>query len=82
MAFSDSPKMTLDQVLRLVDQLSADEQEQLRLMLNGKAWGAEWERLSQEIQTKFQADSLPVPTEEEVMAEIKAVRNQRKTERA
>lgn len=82
MALSDSPKITLDQVLRLIDQLPVDDQEQLRLKLNGKAWGAEWERLSQEIQTKFQADGVPVPTEEEVMSEVKAVRNLRKTERA
>ncbi len=82
MAHSDPKKMSLDQVLRLVEQLPADEQEQLRLKLNGKAWGEEWDRLSQKIQDKFQLDGVPFPTEAEVMAEVKAVRNQRKAERA
>lgn len=82
MAHSDPKKMSLDQVLRLVEQLPADEQEQLRLKLNGKAWGEEWDRLAQKIQDKFQLDGVPIPTEAEVMAEVKAVRNQRKAERA
>ncbi len=82
MAHSDPKKMSLEQVLRLVEQLPAVEQEQLRHKLNGKAWGEEWDRLSQKIQDKFQLDAVPVPTEAEVMAEVKAVRNQRKAERA
>jgi hypothetical protein len=36
MAHSKREKMSLEQVLRLVEQLPADEQEQLRLKLNGQ----------------------------------------------
>src|SRR6185369_776591 len=67
MTHSNPDKVSLDQVLRLVEQLPAEEQEQLRLKLNGKAWGEEWDRLSQKIQDKFRADAVPIPTEEEIM---------------
>ena len=82
MANPNPKKMSLDQLLHLVGQLPADQQEQLRLSLNGKAWGEEWDLLSQKIQAKFLADGIPIPTEEEVMAEVKAVRNQRKAQSA
>jgi len=81
MTHSNPDKVSLDQVLRLVEQLPAEEQEQLRLKLNGKAWGEEWDRLSQKIQDKFRADAVPIPTEEEIMNEVKAARNERKAKR-
>jgi hypothetical protein len=75
-------KMSFEQVLLLVEQLPASEQEQLRLRLNGNAWGHDWDALSNRIQAKFQAEGDPIPTEEEVVAEVKAARIQRKKQRA
>jgi hypothetical protein len=77
MAQAQPDKTSLEQVLRLVEKLPLSEQEQLRLQLNGRAWGREWDALSKKIQDKFRADGTSIPTEDEVMAEVKAVKKQR-----
>lgn len=73
-------RITLDQVLKLVDKLSPEEQEQLRKRLSSKTWGQEWRALCKEIdeQNKDQ-DAL---TEEEIVAEVKTIRKELKAERA
>jgi hypothetical protein len=68
----------LNQVLRLVEELSPEQREELRLKLNCKSWGERWETLSERIKARFQADGLPVPTDEEIVADVKAVRNERR----
>jgi len=70
-------KLSFDQVLKLVGKLSPPEQEKLRLELNRKSWGQRFDDLSQTIQARFEA--LGVPVEDEVMAEVKAVRAQRRS---
>lgn len=82
MAQRKPEKLSLDQVLKLVDELSPDEQEELRSKLNRRSWGQRWEQLSKEVQSRFSAAGVPIPTEEEVMAEVKAVRDERKARRA
>ncbi len=74
--------MTLDEVLKLVDQLSPGEQEQLRQNLNTRTWGQRWQELAEKIQARFEAAGTPVPSEEEVIAEVRAVRAERKARRA
>jgi hypothetical protein len=64
---------TLDQVLKLVDTLSLEEQRQLRLKLNAKAWGEKWDTLVSEIREQNKA--LPPLSEEEIFAECKAIKN-------
>ena len=78
MAQPQPEKVPLDQMLKLVDQLSPEEQEELRRELNSKTWGERWDELSNTIRARFIADGTPIPTDEEIMADVKAVRNERK----
>ena len=68
----------LSQVLKLVEKLSPDQQEELRFKLNCKSWGERWETLSERVKARFTADGLPLPTDDEIMADVKSVRNERK----
>lgn len=61
-------KITVDQVLRLVDQLSPEEQGKLRHKLD-ESWSAEWRALLKEVDEQNK-DTLPL-SEEEIMAEVK-----------
>lgn len=78
MAQPQPEKVPLDQMLKLVDQLSPEEQEELRRQLNSKTWGERWDELSNTIRARFIANGTPIPTDEEIMADVKAVRNERK----
>lgn len=75
-------KMTLDQVLKLVDQLSTDEQEQVRKKLSNRSWGQRFQHLCDKVEATRVAKGLPRLSEEEIMAEVKAVREEMKAERA
>ena len=72
-------KVTVDQVLKLVDQLSAEEQGKLRHKLD-ESWSAEWRALLKEVDEQNKGTE-PLP-EEEIVAEMKAVREEMKAERA
>lgn len=72
-------KITVDQVLRLVDQLSPEEQGKLRHKLD-ESWSAEWRALLKEVDEQNK-DTLPL-SEEEIMAEVKDARQEMKAERA
>jgi hypothetical protein len=63
-------KTTLNQVLKLVDQLSPEEREQLSQKLDGRSWGDRWRQLEQEIEQNRIAKGLPPISEEEVYAEF------------
>jgi hypothetical protein len=67
-----------DQVVKLVEQLPSEEQEQLRQKLNSKTWGDRWDELSSKIRARFAADDTPIPTDDEIVAEVRAVREARK----
>lgn len=71
-------KDTLDQILKLVDQLSPIGREQLSQRLNGKSWGDRWRQLEQEIEQNRIAKGLPPMTEEEVYAEFTEHRREKK----
>lgn len=71
---------TLSQVLRLVDQLTPEEVSELRRKLDAKAWKGEWQALINEVDA--QNKRLPPLTEEEIMTEVNAVREEMKAERA
>ena len=75
-------KITVDQILMLVQTLSPDEREEFQRRLDVSTWGEQWDRLSAKIQARFAAAGEPIPTEDEVMAEVKAVRKERKARRA
>ncbi|MEZ4536971.1 MAG: hypothetical protein R3D26_18540 [Cyanobacteriota/Melainabacteria group bacterium] len=74
-------RITLDQVLKLVDKLSPEEQEQLRKKLSNKTWGQQFRQLAEDIERDRIAKGLPRLSEEEIMAEVKAVREEMKAER-
>ncbi len=75
-------KVSLDQVLRLVDQLSSDEQEKVRKKLSGRSWGQRFQQLCNTVEAVRVARGLPRLSEEEIMAEVKGVRDEMKAERA
>jgi hypothetical protein len=64
-------KVTVDQVLNLVDQLSPEEQGKLRHKLD-ESWSTEWRTLFKELDE--QNKDTPPLSEEEIMAEVKAER--------
>lgn len=68
-------KITLDQVLKLVERLSPEEQGRLRHKLD-ESWSAEWKALLKEVEQ--QNKESPSLSEEEIMAEVKAVRKEMK----
>lgn len=72
-------KVTVDQVLKLVDQLSPEEQGKLRRKLD-ESWSAEWRALIKEVDEQNQG--TPPLSEEEIVAEMKAVRRELKAESA
>lgn len=73
-------KVTLDQVLKLVHQLPADEQEKLRGKLNSKSKAERWQALFNKVQS--QSKELPVLSDQEILADVKAIREELKAERA
>ena len=72
-------KISVDQVLILVDQLSPEEQGKLRHKLD-ESWSTEWRALLKEVDVQNKA-TLPL-SEEEIMAEAKHARQEMKAERA
>lgn len=75
-------KTKIDQILNLVQALSPEEKAELQRRLDTSTWGDQWDELSAKIRSRFAAAGEPIPTEEEVMAEVKAVREERKARRA
>lgn len=74
-------KVSLNQVLKLVDQLTPDELLELQRKVNDKTWGQRFRQLADEIERDRVAKGLPCLTDEEIMAEVKAVREEMKAER-
>jgi hypothetical protein len=72
-------QVTLDQVLRLIDKLSPDDQEQLRLKLDRKTRQQEW----RDLVTAVAEDNKGVPplSDEEIAEEVRAVKQARKAQR-
>jgi hypothetical protein len=68
-------KVTVDQLLKLVNQLSPEEQGTLRHKLD-ESWSAEWRALIKEVNEQNK-DTEPL-SEEEIMAEVKAARKEMK----
>ena len=73
---------TVEQILKLVQSLSPEERADLQRRLDAATWGDQWDELSAKIQARFAAAGEAIPTEDEVMAEVKAVREERKARRA
>lgn len=69
-------KVTVEQVLKLVDQLSPEEQGKLRHKLD-ESWSAEWRALIKEVDE--QNKGTPPLSEEEIVTEMKAVRRELKS---
>ncbi len=72
-------KVTVDQVLKLVNKLSPEEQGTLRHKLDA-SWSAEWRALLKEVDEQSKGTS-PL-SEDEIAAEVEAVREEMKAERA
>lgn len=73
-------KNTLNQVLKLVDQLSPDEQERLRVKLNSKSKAERWQALCNKVQN--QCKDLPPLSDEDIVADLKELRQEMTAERA
>jgi len=73
-------KVTVDQVLKLVDQLSDDERRDLYRKLDLKSWGERWRALCSKVDQ--QNKHLEPLTEEEIIHEMKEIRKELKAERA
>jgi len=71
---------TFEQVLRLVDELTPQQREVVRLKLDDKTWGDEWRDLCSEVDERNKGQT-PL-SEEEIVAEIKAIRKELKAKRA
>jgi hypothetical protein len=71
---------TFDQVFKLVEQLSSEEQERLRLRLNSKSRTQRWQALFNKVQD--QSKDLPALSDEEIVADLKEIREELKAERA
>jgi len=78
MAMQKPEDTYFNQVLKLVDHLSPEERKVLRQKLEDKTWGERWDELSNTIRARFIADGTPIPTDDEILAEVKAVRKERK----
>jgi hypothetical protein len=80
MAVPQRKDTPIDQVLKLVDQLSQDEMALLRQKLNMRIWGQKWDQLVESIDKRNQGK--PPMSEEEIMAEVLAAREEMKADRA
>jgi hypothetical protein len=74
MAQPKPDRMIFDQVIKLVDQLTPQEREQLRLRLDFQSWDDAWNSLKQELTEKRSAQGLPPPTDNDIHDEIDARR--------
>ncbi|MBX9878393.1 MAG: hypothetical protein K2Y22_08030 [Candidatus Obscuribacterales bacterium] len=75
MAQSKPEDINLDQVLKLVEQLSPEDQSELRRKLDD-SWSKRWSALVQRIEKR--AKDYPPLSDEEILAEVKAAREARK----
>ena len=73
-------RITLDQVLKLVDKLSPEDQEQIRARLNSKPKMERWQALFNKVQA--QCKDLPQLTDKEIIADMKDIREELKAKRA
>ena len=74
-------KITVDQILKLVQTLSSEERAELQRRLETSTWSEQWDQLSAKIRAQFTAAGEPIPSEEDVIAEVKALRQERKGKR-
>jgi len=73
-------KLSVEQVLELVEWLSPDEQERVRAKLNSKSKAERWEALCRKVQS--QGEALPPITEADILSDMKEIRTELKAERA
>ena len=73
-------QITLEQVLTLVDKLPPTEQEKLRKNLSNRTWGQRWRQLVKDVEED--SKGLPALSEEEIVAEMKAIKDEVRAERA
>ncbi len=73
-------KVTVDQLLQLVNNLSSDDRQELYRRLDLKSWGEKWRALCAKVDA--QSKDLPPLTEQDVFVEMKEIRDELKAERA
>lgn len=74
-------KVSLNQVLKLVAQLTPEELLELQRTVNNKTWGQRFHQLADEIERDRVVKGLSRLSDEEIMTEVKAVREEMKAER-
>ncbi len=75
-----SKKSSLDQLLKLAEQLSPDERDELRRKLNTKSWGDRWDALTQRVRKRV--EKFGPMSDEEIVAEMKAIKQEVWSKRA
>jgi len=80
MALPNPKKPSLNQVLKLVDQLPSEEQEQLRQTMNSKSWAQRWDALAQKV--REQNSHLPPISDEEIANEFMTYREEKRADSA
>jgi hypothetical protein len=80
MAQRQPQRVHFEQVLLLVDQLSGDEQERLRIKLNSRSKAERWQALCNKVQN--QCKKLPPLSDEDLLTDLKEIRAEMKAERA
>ena len=72
--------VSVNQVLQLVDKLSADQREELYRRLDLKIWGENWRALCNKVDR--QTKDMPPLSDEDVVMELKAARDELRDGRA
>lgn len=73
-------KTPLDQVLKLVDQLSPSDRDELRRKLNLRDWGEQWRQLVKDVAEDNKG--LPPLSDEEIAQEVMDYRREQRAKRA
>jgi hypothetical protein len=80
MAQQKPEKPSVDQMLKLAEQLSPDEREELRLKLGTKSWAERWDALTKRVRERSQ--QVGRISDEEIVAEMKAIKREVWSKRA
>jgi len=65
--------LSFEQVLKIVDQLSPDERQQLRQRLEFQSCDDEWNKLKEDLTERHSSHGLPPPCDEDTHEEIDAI---------
>ena len=68
-------RMTLDQIIPLVNKLTPEVRQQLLCRLEFQAWDEQWDQVKKQLEERHATKGLPTPTDEDIHAEFDARRS-------